>query len=320
MKPPFPYHRFGSLLKERYGQKVHKVSVDGGFTCPNRDPHDNSGGCAWCNNASFNPHDRTSGRSPVEQIRLGVTLLRQRLGVNRFIAYFQAYTNTYAPVEDLRALFTQALSVDGVVGLAIGTRPDCVDEEKIALLEELRQLPLPAGLSRQERDAGRFVQLEYGLQSARDDTLQRFRRGHTVADFTQAMRKSIGRGLELCGHMITGLPGESPDDAHTCLRLLRDSGITGLKIHNIHIVKGSALAEEYARAPFPLPTLQEHAALVADLLEELPWEVNIQRLWAASTDHALHIAPAWSLNNNLTKYEIEQEFRRRGSWQGCRHP
>ncbi len=320
MKPDFPYHRFGGYLKERFGQKVHKVSVDAGFSCPNRDPRDHSGGCAWCNNASFNPHDRASGRSPLDQLRLGVRLLRERLGVRLFIAYFQAYTNTYAPVAALRELFAGALAVDGVVGLAVGTRPDCVDEEKLALLEELRRRPLPAGLGRAERAAGQFVQIEYGLQSARDDTLARFQRGHTVADFSRAMALTRGRGLEICGHMITGLPGEDDADARRTLCLLRDSGVTGLKIHNLHIVTGSALAQAYEQAPFALPTLHGHAALVADLLEELPWTVNIQRLWAASTDHALHVAPAWSLNNNLTKYAIEQEFRKRGSWQGVRAP
>lgn len=320
MRPDFPYHRFGGYLKERFGQKVHKVSVDAGFSCPNRDPRDHSGGCAWCNNASFNPHDRASGRTPLEQLRLGVRLLRERLGVRLFIAYFQAYTNTYAAVDELRALFGAALEIDGVVGLAVGTRPDCVDEEKIALLQQLRDAPLPAGLSGDERRAGRFVQIEYGLQSARDDTLARFRRGHTVADFERAMALTRGRGLDICGHMITGLPGEDDDDARRTLRLLRDTGVTGLKIHNLHIVTGSALAEEYARAPFALPTLAGHAALVAELLAELPWAVNIQRLWAASTDHALHIAPAWSLNNNLAKYTIEQEFKTRGLWQGCRAP
>lgn len=315
MFPEFPYHRFGAYLKSRFGEKVHKVSVDAGFSCPNRDPVDHSGGCAWCNNASFNPHDRASGRTPLEQLRLGVQLLRERLGVRLFIAYFQAYTNTYAPTDVLRQLFTAALQIDGVVGLAVGTRPDCVDEEKISLLQELQQMPLPAGLEKGER---RFVQIEYGLQSARNDTLVRFNRGHSVADFEQAMALTRGRGLDICGHMITGLPGENDADALKTLCLLRDSGVTGVKIHNLHVVSDSVLAEEYARSAFRLPTMSEHAKLVADLVEQLPWRVNIQRLWAASTDRALHVAPAWCLNNNLAKHTIEQEFKRRGTWQGCR--
>lgn len=301
--PSFPYHRFGDFLQKRFGEKVHKVGVDAGFSCPNRDAA-GGGGCAWCNNASFNPHERASARTVREQVTLGIKLLRRKLGVRLFLAYFQAYTNTHDTTERLAEFYREALGVEGVVGLAIGTRPDCVDEEKLDLLSQIART--------------HFVQIEYGLQSANDATLARFQRGHTIADFQQAMELTRGRGLEICGHLIAGLPGETRADVFQTQRVMVAAGITGIKIHNLHVVRGSALGEEYLRAPFALPTQAEHVALVADLLEELPWRVNVQRLWGASSAPELHLAPDWCLNNNAVKFAIETEFRRRGTQQGCR--
>ncbi len=297
----FPYNRYGAYLKNIFGEKVHKVSVDAGFGCPNREGAA-ARGCAWCDNSSFNPNRRNVGRSVREQVALGVKLLRDKMGVNKFIAYFQAYTNTYAPVEKLEALYREALSVEGVVGLAIGTRPDCIDKNKIELIE---------GLARDN-----YIQLEYGLQSANDLTLANMGRGHSVKDFTDAMDISRGRGFDICGHMIVGLPGEGYDDYLKTLRTMVESGVSGIKIHNLHIVKGSALADIYQRDKFTLLEADEYISILVDLLEHTPAYINIQRLWGAAGSKDLHIAPDWCLNHGLLSTKLLTEFGRRGSFQG----
>lgn len=300
MPEDFPYNRFGQFLKDRYGEKVHKVSVDAGFSCPNRQGAGR--GCAWCENSSFNPNPREKGRSVKEQVQLGVNLLRKRLGVRLFIAYFQSYTNTYANVELLEQYYKDALSVEGVIGIAVGTRPDSVDMEKISILESIAK--------------NNFVQVEYGLQTANEKTLFDMNRGESVADYLAAMEISRDRGLELCTHMITGLPGDTVNDAHKTLDLIVESGATGIKIHNLHIVKGTTLAERYLQEKFPVQSMDEHVSLVCDLLEHLPWAINVQRLWGASASKDKHIAPDWCLNNNAVKFAIENEFKRRGTHQG----
>lgn len=297
------YNRFGHFLKERFGEKVHKISIDAGFDCPNREKGIKETGCAWCENSSFNPNPREEKRTVKEQAELGVRLLRKRLGVRLYIAYFQAYTNTYASCTELYDLYRQALSVDGVVGLAIGTRPDCIDEEKLTMLQQLAA-------------ETQFLQLEYGLQTASNSTLQQMNRGHTVEDYVRAMELSRNRGLEICTHMITGLPGEDAQDAHRTLQTIIDCQSTGLKIHNLHLVKGSRLGSEYLQKPFPVPSEEEHVKLVCDLLEKTPLSINIQRLWGASATKDKHIAPDWCLDHNHVRFAIEKEFQRRGTRQG----
>ncbi len=298
------YHRFGSYLKHKFGTKVHKISIDAGFDCPNRTPGKNETGCAWCENSSFNPNPRSKERSVSEQAELGVKILRKRLGVGLFIAYFQAYTNTYAPTETLYQLYSQALSTEGIVGLAIGTRPDCIDTKKLDMLAELARK--------------HYVLLEYGLQTASNQTLTRMNRGHTVEDYIQAMELSRGRGIELCTHIITHLPGEGRAAAFESLHTALNSGTDGLKLHNLHIVKDSRLGSSYQQEPFYLPSKDEHVNLVCDLLEVTPPEIIIHRLWGAATTRQRHIAPDWCLDHNGVRYAIEQEFARRGSFQGSR--
>ncbi len=302
MANSYYYNRFGYYLKQRFGEKVHKISVDAGFDCPNRIAGETATGCAWCENSSFNPNPRSKERSVREQTELGVKILRNRLGVRLFIAYFQAYTNTYADTETLYNLYSQALSVDGIVGIAIGTRPDCIDSEKLDMLEALAQ--------------SHYIQLEYGLQSANDETLIRMNRGHTVADYTKAMKLSTGRGIELCTHLITGLPTETVTDAHHSLQTAIAAGTTGLKIHNLHVVKGSRLGKEYLQTPFPLPTLEDHVSLICDMLEQTPPDIVIHRLWGAATTRERHIAPNWCLDHNRVRHAIELEFDKRGTYQG----
>ena len=298
------YYRFGSFLKERFGEKVHKISIDAGFDCPNRLAGAEVTGCAWCENSSFNPNPRSAQRSVREQAELGVKILRQRLGIRQFIAYFQTYTNTYADTATLSRLYREAVEVEGIVGIAIGTRPDCIDPEKISMLSKLAEKY--------------YVQLEYGLQTADNATLSRMNRGHTVEDYLAAMEISTGHGLELCTHIITGLPGEKADAAQHSLHTALQAGTTGLKVHNLHIVKGSRLGKEYLEHPFRIPSEEEHVRLVCDLLEETPPEVVIHRLWGASTTREQHIAPDWCLDHNRVRHAIELEFQRRNTFQSFR--
>lgn len=295
-----PYHRYGEYLCARLGRKVHKIGIDAGFSCPNRE--NGAPGCAWCNNSSFNSNRRELGHGVQEQLRAGIARMRRNSGANAFIAYFQTYTNTHAPVDLLHDLFSAALTVKGVVGVSIGTRPDCIDAPKLDMLQEIAR--------------GHYVQIEYGLQSANDDTLSRCGRGHTTADFTRAMALSRGRGIDLCAHMIIGLPGEGMTDYRRTLHTIADSGADGVKIHNLHIVRDTPLAQEYLRTPFALPTLEQYTNIVCDLLERLPWRVNIQRLYGASGARELHIAPDWCLAGGAVRAAIEAEFKRRGSRQG----
>ena len=298
------YNRFGSHLKNRYGEKVHKISVDGGFDCPNRVAGATETGCAWCENSSFNPNPRSKERTVHEQTELGVKILRKRLGVRLYIAYFQAYSNTNASCNELYKLYKEALSVEGIIGIAIGTRPDCVDEEKLSMIEELAK--------------DKLIQIEYGLQTSNDGTLQSMNRGHTTGQYIEAMNMSKGRGIELCTHMITGLPGETAEDSRNTLQTAIKAGTDGIKIHNLHIVKGSRLGREYLKNPFKIPTEEEHVNLVCDLLEETPPEIIIHRLWGASASKEKHIAPDWCLDHNRVRYAIEQEFERRKTYQGYR--
>ena len=297
------YNRFGNYLKQRFGEKVHKISIDAGFDCPNRESGREMTGCAWCENSSFNPNPREAGRSVAEQAKLGVKLLKKRLGIRLFIAYFQAYSNTYASCEKLYELYKQALNTEGVIGLAIGTRPDCIDNEKLAMIAELSK----------ETD---FLQIEYGLQTANNQTLAKMNRGHTVEDYLNAMKTTGEHGIETCTHMITGLPDENEKDALKTLQTIIDCQSNGLKIHNLHIVKGSRLGKEYLTKPFHLPTEEEHIRLVCDLLEKTPLNINIQRLWGASATKEKHIAPDWCLDHNHVRFAIEKEFKKRGTRQG----
>ncbi len=299
------YNKFGNYLKNKFGEKVHKISIDAGFGCPNRIKGKEETGCAWCENSSFNPNPRSKERTVREQTELGVKILRKRLGVRLYIAYFQAYTNTHANTEELYKLYKEALNIEGVVGIAIGTRPDCIDEEKLSMIEELAK--------------NSYIQLEYGLQSANDKTLNKMNRGHTTEDYIKAMQLSKDRGIELCTHIITGLPEETEKDAHRTLKTSIAAGTNGLKIHNLHIVKDSRLGKEYLNSPFKIPTQTEHVKLVCDLLEMTPPKIVIHRLWGASTTRERHIAPDWCLDHNGVRYAIEQEFQRRSTYQGIHY-
>jgi uncharacterized protein len=296
-----PFHAFGRYMKDLYGQPVYKVNVDAGFTCPNRDGAVATGGCIYCNNDSFRPAACTSTQSVRRQIDKGIPYLRTRYGAEKFIVYFQPYTNTYATVETLEKLYMEALDNPDVLGLAIGTRPDCIDEEKIALLERLA------------RDY--FILVEYGLQSIYDKTLSYINRGHTYDCFKSALNITAGRGIRIGAHIILGFPTETREEMLGMADELSGQPIEFLKIHQLQVVAGTALAELYARNPFPTMGYHEWIEMLADFLERLSPEIVLQRLFAAAPDNIL-IAPIWNKTRSELLRDLEAYMKRRGSFQG----
>jgi radical SAM protein (TIGR01212 family) len=300
---PRRYNAFGQYVKELYGQPVYKVNVDAGFTCPNRDGSVATGGCIYCNNDSFRPSACTSALSLREQIAKGIPYLRSRYGAEKFIVYFQPYTNTYAPVETLERLYREALDNPGVVGLAIGTRPDCVDEEKIALLESLA------------RD--HFILVEFGLQSIYDRTLEFINRGHDYACFRNAVALTSGRGIRVGAHLILGFPTETREDMLGMADELSRMPIEFLKIHQLQVVKDTALADLYLAKPFPTFGYDEYLSMLADFLDRLSPRTVLQRLFAAAPDEIL-IAPIWNKTRSEFLIDLDACLEKRGSFQGMK--
>ncbi len=296
-------HSYGSYLRRRFRCRVSKVNVDGGFTCPNRDGAKGEGGCVYCNNTSFSPRG-TSESIPVrEQMEAGMAYHRRRLGSEKFIIYFQKYTNTYGPLEKIRELYRQVLDHPDVLGISVGTRPDCLSDETIALLEEIART--------------RYVCLELGLQSINDEILRRINRGHGLAEYLGAVERSAGRGIELCTHLIYGFPGETAEGFLRTADLVASLQIDSLKIHQLHAVEGTRLAEMYRGGEFIPLTHCEYVSTVCDFLERIPPRIAIQRLYG-SAPLAIRVAPAWDLKNNQMWYSVVNELKRRGTWQGCR--
>nr|VFJ44814.1 MAG: hypothetical protein BECKFM1743A_GA0114220_100213 [Candidatus Kentron sp. FM]VFJ45766.1 MAG: hypothetical protein BECKFM1743C_GA0114222_100303 [Candidatus Kentron sp. FM]VFK07010.1 MAG: hypothetical protein BECKFM1743B_GA0114221_1002911 [Candidatus Kentron sp. FM] len=294
-------HTFGQFLLRRYGERIHKVAINAGFTCPNRDGYKGRGGCTFCNNASFNPR---SERVPTvaAQMASGRQVIRKRTGARRYLAYFQAYTNTYADVEKLRGLYDQALREPDVVGISVGTRPDCVPPAVLDMLAEYR-------------DRGIEVWLELGLQSGFDETLRRVNRGHGFAEYRRAVRAARGRGLPVCTHLIAGLPGEDVGHVLATLERVLDEGVDGLKLHPLHVVKGTQLANQWRQGEYTPLTLDAYLAIAADLVERTPPDVVYHRLTATASTHLL-LAPGWCAYKWRVLNGIEQELRRRGTHQG----
>ena len=305
--PKTRYHRFRDYLLHRYNMRIHKIPLDAGFGCPHREgiDHRQDPGCIYCENAAFSPHAR-SGRYPPpleEQIARGIRFGRERYRARGFFAYFQAYTNTYGPLEVLEERYGVLRRFPEVLGLAVGTRPDCADEAVLDLLESF---------SRQYE-----VWVEYGLQSANNRTLERIRRGHTVEDFLGAVERTARRRILVCVHVILGLPGETHDDMMNTARVLAGLPIQGVKIHHCHVVRGTPLAESYVRDDYQPPAYSEYLRCVCDFLELLPWPITIQRLLGEAPRDLL-LAPAWGENKEKVLSDIEIELARRGSHQGIR--
>ncbi len=297
-----PYNDYNSYLRRIYGKKVYRIGIDAGFTCPNRDGTKGTGGCIYCNETGSRSPYTEPEKSVSEQLSSRIGYLKDRFGADKFIAYFQAFTNTYAPIEKLKSVYDAALPFDGVIGISVGTRPDCVDKEKISLLSSYSD--------RYE------VWVEYGLQSVRNDILSSIARGHTFEDFTAAVKLSKAGGIKTCAHIILGLPGETVKDAVAAARTLTDMRIEGVKIHVLHILKGSKLEDLYSKGGIKIPGLEEYASMVCGFLENLSPDIVVQRLTGQGQKEE-HIAPAWALDKTATIKAIEDEFERRKTRQGA---
>ena len=292
---------FGQDLLRRHGERVHKVAINAGMNCPNRDGSKGWGGCTFCNNASFNPAAR---RPPpvAQQIEAGRRVIRRRTGARRYIAYFQAYSNTYADVEYLAGLYGQALAEPDVIGLSVGTRPDCVPDRVLELMAGYRQ-------------QGHEVWLELGLQSAFDATLERVNRGHGFADYRRAVQAAHRFGLPVCTHLIVGLPGEAGAESLVSLERVLELGVEGLKLHPLHVVRGTRLANDWRRGEFRPLSMDEYIGIAADLIERTPASVRYHRVTATASSDIL-LAPAWCNWKWRVLNGIAGELVRRGSRQG----
>lgn len=297
-----PYNDYGTWLRQRFPYKVQKISVDAGFTCPNRDGRLGTGGCIYCNNDSFNPSYCQREKSVKQQLVEGKEFFRRKYPEMRYMAYFQAFTNTYSTLDHLKSLYEEALDVENVVGLVIGTRPDCIDD---TLLDYLTQL------ARQT-----MVTLEYGIETANDDTLRLIRRGHDFQCVRDAVERTKGRGIVIGGHVILGLPGEDAEESVRQATIMSELGLDVLKIHQMQIIRGTRLARMYAENPFHLYSPEEYSELIVRYLEHLSEDMVVER-FASQSPKEMLIAPKWGLKNyeltNLIVNKMKREGRRQGS-------
>jgi radical SAM protein (TIGR01212 family) len=295
------YNDLNSYLRGIFGCRVQKITLDAGLGCPNRDGTVGTGGCIYCNARGSGTGAHRRGASIAAQLEAGKTAMARRYGAKKFIAYFQSYSNTYAPVERLKALYDEALAVEGVVALFIGTRPDCVPEPVLDLLQDYARRSL--------------VWVEYGLQSARDSTLALINRGHDAACFLKALEHAHRRGLNVCAHVILGLPGETAREARFTAQTLADAGIDGVKLHNLYIVRGTRMETLFRSGAYRCLERQAYVDQLVDVLERLPRRTVIQRLTGDPHPEEL-LAPQWSLDKAGTLRTIREELERRDTWQG----
>jgi len=303
LHPDLRFHSFGTYLRRRFGCRVSKVNVDAGFTCPNRDGSRGVGGCIYCDNSSFSPGAIHPSIPLADQLAAGMAYHRARLGSEKFIVYFQKFTNTYGPVERLAELYGQALAHPDVLGISVGTRPDALEDDALDLL---------AGLAR-----NCYVCIELGLQSMDDAILARINRGHSLDDYLAAVDRIQGRGIDLCTHLIYGFPGETLTGFLATADLMNRLPVQSVKLHQLHAVAGTRLAELYRQGEFIPLTHGAYVAAACDFLERLRPEIAIQRLYG-SAPLAIRVAPTWDLKNNQMWYSVVHELKRRGTWQGCR--
>jgi radical SAM protein (TIGR01212 family) len=299
------YRDYNTYLREIFGERAQKISLDAGLSCPNRDGTISSKGCIFCD-------DRGSGTGAMihhgqtisEQIQKGRQFAQRRYSANLFIAYFQSFTNTYGPLPKLKALYDEALGHPGMVGLSVATRPDCVDPETLELLSGYQEKYL--------------VWVEYGLQSAHDVTLSRINRGHDVACFERAVRLSAGYGLNVCAHIILGLPGETPEMMLDTARYLAGLSVQGVKIHLLYVVKNTPLSVLYQRGEYACLNRDEYIGLVIAFLELLPPSMVIHRLTGDPISSEL-VAPEWAKDKMVNLNLIRRGLEERDTWQGKKY-
>lgn len=291
---------YGKWLSSLTGYKTQKISIHAGFTCPNRDGTLGTTGCTYCNNQTFNPAYCQPAKSIARQLQEGKEFFGKKYPQMHYLAYFQAYTNTYAPLPELRGKYLEALSVPLVDGIVIGTRPDCVSDEVLDLLAELNR--------------EHTVIVEYGIESVYDETLRRIRRGHTHQQTVDAIRRTVSRGIPVGAHIILGLPGESRDMLLREADILSSLPITTLKIHQLQLIRGTLMAAEYAERPsdFHLFTVDEYIQLLCDFLPRLRPDIILERL-VSQSPASLLATPGWGLKNHEFTARLEKKLNYLGA-------
>ena len=295
------YNSYGEWIRKKFPFRVQKISVDAGFSCPNRDGRISSGGCSFCDNRTFNPSYCDSGLSISEQICRGKNFFSRKYPEMKYLAYFQAYSNTYADIDTLKMKYEEALECEDVVGLIIGTRPDCVDNEILDYL---------GALVRQT-----FLVVEYGIESTDDRTLQNVNRGHDFSCSVRAIEETSRRGIVTGGHVIVGLPGETSRDIIMQADKISATRLDILKIHQLQIVKGTCLAEEFQRKPFHVFSVDEYIRTIAEYVRHLRADIIVERFVSQSPKNML-IAPDWGLKNHEFTDRLNKYLKENGIFQG----
>ncbi|MCH5330930.1 MAG: TIGR01212 family radical SAM protein [Alistipes sp.] len=299
-----PYNSYSAYFRRLFGGRVQKLSVDAGFTCPNRDGTISTGGCTFCINGAFTPSYCTPSKSITQQIDEGIEFHRRRYRTaGEYLVYFQAYSNTYAPVDVLRDRYIEALSHPSVRGMVIGTRPDCIDDTRLDLLEELA------------RD--KYIAVEYGIESCRDEVLRSVNRGHDFAAARRAVEMTAARGLAVGAHFITGFPGESDEDVVAQTDIINSLPLTTVKFHQLQVFKGTAMASEYDRDPsrFPYRTPEEYIDLVIEIVRRLRSDIVLER-FASEAPPRYHHGRNWGLLRNETLWAMfEKRLHDKGAFQ-----
>ena len=300
------YNDLSAYLSAHFPYKVQKISLNAGFTCPNRDGTIGYGGCTYCNNQTFNPAYCKTEKTVTEQLEEGKQFFARKYPEMKFLAYFQAYTNTYAELEELKRKYEEALQVKDVVGIVIGTRPDCMPDTLLDYLEELNQRT--------------FLIVEYGVESTDNDTLKRINRGHTFEVAEEAIRKTAARGIRVGAHIILGLPGESNEQLIEQAGVLSRLPLTTLKLHQLQLIEGTRMAHEFEMQPedFHLYSADEYIDLVIDYVEHLRPDLVLERFVSQSPKELL-IAPDWGLKNHEFTDKVKKRMRERDAWQGKKY-
>jgi radical SAM protein (TIGR01212 family) len=295
---------YSDYFRRHFGERIQKITIDAGFTCPNRDGSCGTGGCTFCDNRAFNPSYNHPGKAVKDQILQGMEFHRQRYRkASRYLAYFQAYSNTYAELGTLKALYEEALEVPGIIGIVVGTRPDCVDAEKLDFFRELSQRC--------------HVVLEYGIESVFDRTLERVNRGHDVETSRWAVAETARRGIHAGGHLIVGLPGEGREDFLETARVVSGWPLNSIKFHQLQLIKGTAMAREYAERPadFQEFTLEAYLQLMMEILERLNPSIVVERI-AGEVNPGLGLKMGWGLRYDAVLRAFEELLEKHDSWQG----
>jgi radical SAM protein (TIGR01212 family) len=298
-----PYNDYSTRLREILGTRIQKISINAGFTCPNRDGKVGTGGCTYCNNQTFNPDYCQQEKSVTRQIAEGISFFRKKYDDLKYLAYFQAYTNTYGDISHLIELYEEALSYPGIIGLVIGTRPDCVSDELLDYFQEI---------SRKS-----YVMVEYGVESTCDETLKAINRGHDFGTAQQAIRTTAQRGIHTAAHLILGLPGEDQATLLAHADQLSQLPLTAIKLHQLQLIKGTVMAQQFAAHPeqFRLFTVDEYIDLCIDFLELLRPDISVERFTSQSPPRLL-IAPDWKVKNYEFVAKLQRRMIARNTYQG----